>query len=91
MCQPCRTVQLHSDGRWFYCPDCQRSHQHPPFDLDYYTIGYAFCPVYGSWFPIEGGDGLGIVKVDGNGQRYTMLWSKDNPRPRAEAQADGRR
>lgn|GEM_PF-4800057 len=76
------TVHLHKDRRHFSCPYCHRIHQHPPPDwlMEYYTIGYGYYD-FGVWFPIAGGDGLGIVKVDGNGRRYTVLWSEDNPRP----------
>jgi hypothetical protein len=82
MCLPHNiTVCLYKSGRYFYCPYCHRSHQHPPCDLEYYCIGYGFCDLYMCWFPIAGGDGLGIVKVNGNCERYTVLWSKDNPRP----------
>jgi hypothetical protein len=76
-------VSLYKSGRYFYCPYCHRSYQHPPFDLEYYTIGYGFCDLCMSWFPLAGGDGLGIVKTDECGRRYTMLYDKDNPRPRA--------
>ncbi len=82
MCLPHTiTVRLDKSGRRFYCPCCQRGHQHPPFDLEYYTIGYGYCELYATWFPIAGGDGLGIVEPDERGRPRTVLYSKDNPRP----------
>jgi len=90
MCLPHITVRLHQGGRRFSCPYCRRSHEHPPFDLEHYTIGYGFCALYMSWFPIEGGDGLGIVKTDECGRLHTVLYGKDNPHTQAEGQADSR-
>ena len=89
MCLPHQiTVRLHKGGRRFSCPYCSRSHEHPPFDLEYYTIGYGFCAFYMSGFPIAGGDGLGIVRTDERGRRHTVLYGEDKPRTQAEGQAD---
>jgi hypothetical protein len=66
-----------SRENYFYCPHCGRSSPHPPRDifLEYYVIGYAFCACCFSWFPIKGGDGCGVVEIDGDGDFYTILAS----------------
>jgi hypothetical protein len=40
--------------------------------------------LYMSWFPIEGGDEIGVVRTDEHGRRRTVFWSADNPRPAVE-------
>jgi hypothetical protein len=67
-------VRLTRDS-YFFCPYCKRFSPHPPrgIFLEYYVIGYGFCSFCSSWFPIEGGDGCGIVKVDEDGEFYTLL------------------
>jgi hypothetical protein len=67
------TVQLYDKGRRFTCPHCSAIQPHPPFDIELYTIGYAFCWFCVLWLPIEGGDRLGIVLYDKQGTPYTSL------------------
>ncbi|HEX8072362.1 MAG TPA: hypothetical protein VF546_20620 [Pyrinomonadaceae bacterium] len=75
MClSPTPAVRLYRSGRYFYCPFCHASHEHPPFDRDYYCIGYGFCQLYMSWLPLEGGDEAGVVETDERGRR-TVLWA----------------
>jgi hypothetical protein len=66
-------VKLFDKGRYFTCPYCSQTQPHPPFDLEYYTIGYAFCWFCAFWLIIEGGDKLGIVLQDEQGRPYTSL------------------
>jgi hypothetical protein len=66
------TVRLDASGRYFFCPSCKRSHRHPPDDLEFYMIGYGFCVFRCEWMVIEGGDDLGVVRVDERGRLYTV-------------------
>jgi hypothetical protein len=66
------TVRLYKSGRYFFCPCCQRSHRHPPDNIELYVIGYGVCELYAQWMPIEGGDRLGVVRVGEDGKLYTV-------------------
>jgi hypothetical protein len=68
------TVRLCKSGRRFGCPQCRRSHPHPPEDIGLYMIGYGVCDFYGCWMPIEGGDRLGVVCVSEDRKLYTVVY-----------------
>ena len=73
---PLKTARLTEGGRYFRCPDCRRTTQHPPILLEYYSIGLGFCSLCGFCI-LEGGDRLGVVEVDGAGNRRTRLFTKE--------------
>jgi hypothetical protein len=77
------TVQLFDRGRYFTCPHCSVTQPHPPFDIELYTIGYAFCWFCVLWLPIEGGDRLGIILQDDPSRPYTSL-KDDQGRPKGK-------
>ncbi|HEY0079137.1 MAG TPA: hypothetical protein VGB73_10860 [Pyrinomonadaceae bacterium] len=84
-------VRLDYQG-YFLCPECRWSRPHPPRDifLEYYSIGYAFCPVCLETYLIAGGDKLGIVEIDERGELRTRLFSEEERAERKRAEEEAR-